>query len=102
VGPGVRTTEGAAAGVEAVEASRWWGGLSIDKTFPLRSLLVSAEAYADQAVIDDADIVWHTGVGARYQFTPRVALDGGVGRRLTGEDREWHVTIGWAYALGIP
>ena len=102
VGPSVRASDSGVAESEAVDASRWWAGLSIDKTFPLRSLLISAETYADQAVVDDASIEWHTAVGARYQLTPRLALDGGVGRRLTGDDREWHVTLGWAYALGIP
>jgi hypothetical protein len=101
VGPSVRVPA-ATAGSEAADASRWWAGLAVDKTFPLRSLLISAEAYADQSVADGSDAEWHTGIGARYQLTPRWALDGGVGRRLTGDDREWHVTFGWAYALGIP
>ena len=99
VGPTVRVP---AAGEALTEASRWWAGLAIDKTFPLRSLLISAEAYADQAVSEGADIQWSTGAGARYQLTPRWAVDGGIGRRLTGEEREWHLTVGWAYALGIP
>ena len=87
---------------EAVDASRWWAGLAVDRTFPLRSLLISVEAYADRSVADRADVEWNAGVGARYQLTPRWALDGGLGRRLTGDDREWHITFGWAYALGIP
>lgn len=102
VGPSVRIpTDGDTPG-DALDASRWWAGLAVDKTFPLRSLLISAEAYADQSVADAAGVEWTTGIGARYQLTPRWALDGGVGRRLTGDDRVWHVTIGWAYALGIP
>jgi hypothetical protein len=101
VGPTTRGIEGAQLS-EAPDASRWWAGLAVDKTFPLHSLLISAEAYADQPVFDGADVEWNSGIGARYQLTPRWALDGGVGRRLTGEDRDWHVTIGWAYALGIP
>lgn len=100
VGPTVRTN--AEVQREGVELSRWWAGLAIDKTFPLRSLLISAEAFADQGVRDGADVEWNAGAGARYQLTPRWALDGGVGRRLTGDDREWHLTFGWAYALGIP
>jgi hypothetical protein len=76
--------------------------MAVDKTFALRSLLVSAEAYADQSVVDGADVQWSTGVGVRYQLAPRWALDGGVGRRLTGDNREWNVTLGWAFALGIP
>jgi hypothetical protein len=29
-------------------------------------------------------------------------MDGGVGRRLNGDDRGWYVTVGAAYAFGVP
>jgi hypothetical protein len=102
IGPSVRALGVGVTEIDPVDASRWWAGLAIDKTFPLRALLISAEAYADQSVADEADVEWNGAIGARYQVTPRWALDGGVGRRLTGDDHDWHVTIGWAYALGIP
>jgi hypothetical protein len=102
LGPSVGASERDIDGIAAVDASRWWAGLAVDKTFPLRSLLISAEAYAEQSVANGADVEWNAGVGTRYQVTPRWALDSGVGRRLTGDDPEWYVTVGWAYALGIP
>jgi hypothetical protein len=42
------------------------------------------------------------GVGTRAQLSPRWALDGGVGRRLTGAEQGWYLTAGTAYAFGIP
>jgi hypothetical protein len=102
IGPSARSLELGVTEVDEMDESRWWAGVAVDKTFPLRSLLVSAEAYADQSVVDGADVQWNTGVGVRYQLAPRWALDGGVGRRLTGDNREWNVTLGWAFALGIP
>jgi hypothetical protein len=102
IGPGIPAAETGVTEIESSEEPRWWAGLAIDKTFPLRSLLISAEAYADQSVVDGTDVEWKTAVGARYQLAPRWTLDGGVGRRLTGDDRQWHLTLGWAYALGIP
>jgi hypothetical protein len=37
----------------------------------------------------------------RYQLSPALALDGGVGLRLNGDARGWHVTFGSAYAFGV-
>lgn len=86
----------------AAEASRWLAGLAVDKTFPLHSLLISAESFAEQPMHDGAKLEWNAGVGARLQLAPRWAVDAGAGRRLTGDERVWYVTFGTAYALGIP
>ena len=45
---------------------------------------------------------WSAGTGSRWQVSPRVAMDAGVGRRLTGDDRGWYLTVGSAYAFGLP
>lgn len=84
------------------ETSRWSAGLSIDKTFPLRSLLLGAEVVAEQPMESAGDLQFSTALGARHQFTPRWAVDAGVGRRLTGSDRPWFITVGSAYAFGLP
>jgi hypothetical protein len=101
VGPslGSNDTKGVSAG--GSDVSRWLAGVAVDKTFPLYSLLVSAEAFAERPVSDDAPVAWSAGTGARYQITPRWAFDGGVGRRLSGDDRAWYVTFGSAFALGL-
>jgi hypothetical protein len=84
------------------ELSRWMGGVSVDKTFPLRSILISGEVVAQEPIAEGDALRWSTGVGTRYQFTPRWALDAGLGYELTGDDRPWSVTIGGAYAFGLP
>jgi len=45
---------------------------------------------------------WNAGTGTRWQASPRWALDAGVGRHLTGDDRGWYLTAGGAYAIGLP
>jgi hypothetical protein len=85
-----------------VEASRWLAGIAVDKTFPLRSILLSVEGFAEQPLASSAPVTWNAGAGARVQLSPRWAFDAGVGRRLTGNDQAWYVTFGSAYALGIP
>jgi hypothetical protein len=91
----------ATAGSTALDLSRWLAGIAVDRTFPLRSLLVTGELFASQALHDDADVEWNVGAGIRYQWTPRLAFDAGIGRRLTGDDRSWFVTFGLAKAFAI-
>src|SRR5215211_6919888 len=84
------------------ELSRWMGGLAVDRTFPLRSLLATAEVVARQPLVADEDVAWETAAGTRYQLAPRWAVDAGVGYRFTGDERPWFVTFGGAYAFGLP
>jgi hypothetical protein len=98
-------TSGEAEGVE--ELSRWMAGVAADRTFPLRSMLLTAEVFAREPLIEaapdeDDELEWNAGAGVRYQLDPRWALDGGLGRRLTGDDKAWYVTFGGAYAFGLP
>ena len=85
----------------AFDVSRWLGGIAVDKTFPLRSLLLSVESFAEQPIASGASVEWNAGAGARLQLAPRWAVDAGVGRRFTGDDPMWYVTLGSAYALGL-
>ena len=89
-------------GAGAVELSRWTAGLAADRTLPLRSLLLAGELYARQPLRRGEDVEVASTVGVRYQQSPRWALDGGVGRRLTGDDQGWYATFGTAYAFGLP
>ncbi|MFN2565906.1 MAG: hypothetical protein ABR499_12995, partial [Gemmatimonadaceae bacterium] len=92
----------AAESAGVAELSRWLAGLAVDRPFPLRSMLVTAEVFAREPIVEDEDVEWNTGVGIRYQVRPRWALDAGAGGRLTGDDRGWYVTVGGAYAFGLP
>ena len=95
----VPNTVQSTVGAGVLELSRWLGGVAIDHTFPLRSTLITAEVYAQGALADAGDVSWNTTVGTRYQLAPRWAVDGGVGRRLTGPDQAWSITVGGAYAF---
>ena len=86
----------------AAELSRWMGGLAVDRTVPLESLLLTGELVARQPLARDAELAWDTAAGARYQLGPRLAVDGGAGYRLAGDDRGWYVTFGAALSLGLP
>lgn len=91
--------QGDNAGV--VELSRWMTGIAVDKTLPLRSMLIGAETFARQPIMPGTPVEWNAGAGIRYQLSPAFAIDGGAGARLTGDDRSWYVTFGTAYAFGI-
>jgi hypothetical protein len=99
VGPGPRAGDDDAGGAEA---SRWLAGVAVDKTLPLRSVLLSVEGFAEQPLESTAPLEWNAGLGTRVQLSPRWAFDAGVGRRVTGDARAWYVTFGSAYAVGIP
>ena len=85
----------------AVEQSRWLAGIAADKTFPLNSLLLTGEVFAQQPLASSGPVEYTVGTGVRYQRSPTLAVDAGLGRRLTGDDRAWYVTFGTAYAFGL-
>jgi hypothetical protein len=76
-------------------------GLAVDHTFAVRSLLVAGEAVARRPLAGDG-IEWTVGAGTRWQAAPRWALDAGAGRRVTGDEAGWYLTVGSAYAFGLP
>ena len=86
---------------EADELSRWQSGVAVDRTFPLRSALLIAAATVERPLDPDADLRWRAEGGVRYQWSPKLALDAGIAKRLTGTDRSWSVTFGAAYAFAI-
>ena len=84
------------------ELSRWMGGIAVDRALPLRSMLLAAEVYLQEPLREDEPVEWNAGIGTRYQVSPRVAIDAGVGRQLTGASQTWHATFGAALAVGLP
>ncbi len=98
---GQYTIANAADAGAALELSQWLAGVALDRTMPLRSMLVTAEAYAEEPLHGDAPIAWTFGAGVRAQRSPRLAFDAGLGRRVTGPERGWYVTAGAAYAFAI-
>lgn len=90
------------ADADAFELSRWLGGIAVDRTMPLQSLLVTAELVARQPLAPDEDLLWESAVGTRVQLDPRVAMDAGAGYRFTSGHEGWFVTFGAAVAVGLP
>ncbi len=86
----------------AADATRWQAGFAVDRTFVLHSLLVGAEVIAQTPLIATGAIEWRSAIGVRQQLTPRLAMDAGVGRRLSDGDAGWTLTMGAAYAFAPP
>ena len=82
------------------EISKWSVAASIDRTFPLRSVLLGAEVVARQPILEGSDVQWQAGAGLRWQHDPRWALDAGITRSF-GDDGEWSLTFGAARAFGF-
>jgi hypothetical protein len=86
------------AGLE--ELSRWTAGVAVDRTMPLRSLLIGAELVARRSIREGSGVEWQAATGVRWQLDPRWALDAGLGRTL-GDDHEWSLTLGAARSFGL-
>lgn len=89
------------AGEEAGEASRWMAGVAVDRTFPLRSLLVIADVFAEQPLHDGEELAWTAETGLRYQTSPQFNVDLGVGRRFAGGGQGWFFTFGASHAFAV-
>jgi len=87
--------------VGAAEVSRWLLGLAIDRTMPLKSMLFTAESFVSDPIVEGEDPAWNAGAGVRYQASPTLAVDAGLGKRFTGDDQGWFVTFGMARAFAI-
>ena len=86
---------------DAEGLSRWLAGIAIDKAFPLRSMLITAEMFARRPLVETGeDMELAAGAGVRMQATPTLALDLGAGRRIDGNG-PWYVTFGTAYAFSV-
>ena len=83
------------------DVSRWMTGIAVDKAFPLQSALLIGDVFVEQPLIRGEDPRWTVEAGIRYQLSPFFSLDAGIGRRLTGDDPSWFVTVGAARAFAI-
>lgn len=79
---------------------RWSAGAAIDRTFIRESLLLIGEVYALRPGADDPT---HTvaSLGARWQLTPTLVVDGGVGRRLSSTGPDFTFTLGISHAFAV-
>jgi hypothetical protein len=89
------------SGPGRTQLSRWLAGVAIDRTFPLRALLVSAEVYAGEPLARDAVNVWSAGAALRKQLTPTLSLDVSLARQLTAPGRAWSVSTGLVQNMSV-
>ncbi|HKP29707.1 MAG TPA: hypothetical protein VJU15_09895 [Gemmatimonadales bacterium] len=79
---------------------RWSAGLAIDRTFIRESLLLIGEMYALRHATDEPTQAM-VSIGARWQLTPTLVVDGGVGRRLSNAGPDVTVTFGLSHAFAV-
>jgi hypothetical protein len=85
----------------SADLRRWIAGVAIDRTLPLRAILLTAEAYASAPVDNDHRTQWTSALGLRYQMTPTVTLDAAAGSRIRGPNSGWFFTLGAGRTTGV-
>jgi hypothetical protein len=78
---------------------RWAAGLGIDRTFPLQSMLVSADVFAEHFRGLYPSVDWTAELGVRRQWSPQIGLDLGVARHFAGSTRSSSLTVGLTYSV---
>jgi hypothetical protein len=92
---------GAAAGDGAdEELPRWQAGVALDYTF-FRPSLLAVAALTASAAGDGSPTATVLSAGARWQWTPTMVLEAGVGRRLTESGPDLRLTLGVSTAFGF-
>jgi hypothetical protein len=89
------------AAPRSLNGAHWLVGLGADRTFPFQALVVMTDVYAERYSMLDAGPFWTAEVGARRQFSPRVVLDAGGGRRFDGPEKGWFVVLGSTYVFAV-
>jgi len=77
-----------------VTRGQWVAGVAVDKAFPLRSLLLIADIYAQKYESINRPVDWTAEIGARRQMTRGLVLDAALGRLFTGESKAWFLNVG--------
>ena len=91
---------GAEDGLAEGAAPRWSLSLAADRTLFRSSLLFVAEGLLEQAV-RYAPTVATLAAGVRWQWSPTLVLDAGIGRRLSSDGPDFAVSVGVSRAFGI-
>ena len=82
----------------------WWAGLALDYVLPFHHTLLLAETWLAEprATDEDASRALHTNVGFRFQLSPTLAMDAGVGRGWAGPSRQdWSLTLGITHEFAV-
>lgn len=88
------------AGAVIESLPRWSAGVALDRTFIRESLLLIGELYALRHAADEPTQTVAS-IGARWQLTPTLVVDGGLGRRLSSTGPDVTVTLGLSHAFAV-
>jgi hypothetical protein len=97
--PGTDTTTEIRNRSTRAHGDRWLLGAGMDRAFPLRSLLISGDVYAERFVGLYPGVDWTAEIGARHQLSPRFILDVGVMRKFAGTVLSTAGSFGLSYEL---
>lgn len=80
-----------------------WFGLALDWVLPFHHTLLLAETWASEPTDDALEHTVHSSVGVRYQATPTLVIDAGLGRSWNGPDtaQDWALTLGLSREFGV-
>jgi len=77
----------------------WLAGIGVDKTFPLRSILIVGDVFAERYENIGRPTDWTAELGGRTQVSPRLVADMSLGRHFSGVSPSWFVTFGTTVSL---
>ena len=100
---GGSATGAAPAGVQSAtfKHDRWMGGVAIDKTLALHSIMFVADVYGLKYRSIGRPTDWTAEFGARHQVTNSLVLDAAVGRLFTGESRSTFLVLGTTFSRAM-
>jgi hypothetical protein len=91
--PQPSTPVAAAPGIVA-DRNHWLVGMAVDKTLPLRSLLIVTDVFAERFEGLNRAVDWTAELGVRHQTTPWLVVDAAVGRHYSGTALSSFLTFG--------
>jgi hypothetical protein len=93
--PAIETGGTAQAATGAtITHNRWLAGAAMDKSFPLHSIMLVGDVFAQQYLGIGRPADWTAELGIRGQLTRTVVWDAAIGRLFTGESRASFFTVG--------
>jgi hypothetical protein len=100
IGVGASASAGSAVLKPGINTGiHWLAGIGIDKTLPLRSILIVGDVFAERYESIGRPTDWTAEVGGRTQVSPRLVADVSLGRHFSGISTSWFMTFGTTVSL---
>ena len=81
---------------------RWLFGMAVDKSLPVRSLLLMVDVFGQKFRSIGRPVDWTGEIGLRAQLTRTIVLDAAIGRLFTGESKASFLTLGTTLSRPLP